>query len=81
MNRRTIKVHYPILPIGRCNCRNWQGMTCVWGWCIAKGDRAILSKALSTISHIAEDGQPKQGMSKEDALAHLTSGGVGVLWR
>ncbi|MFP3773645.1 conjugal transfer mating-pair stabilization protein TraG [Legionella pneumophila serogroup 1] len=44
---------------------------------VSQSETGQYSKALSTISHIAEDVAAKTGMSKEDALAHLTSGGVG----
>ncbi|CDZ79413.1 conjugal transfer mating pair stabilization protein TraG [Legionella massiliensis] len=44
---------------------------------VSESETGQYSKALSTISHIAEDVAAKTGMSKEDALAHLTSGGWG----
>ncbi|HDV5785739.1 TPA: conjugal transfer mating pair stabilization protein TraG [Legionella pneumophila] len=45
---------------------------------LSESETGQYSKALSTISHIAEDVANRTGMSKEDALAHLTSGGLGV---
>ncbi|RAP34902.1 conjugal transfer protein TraG [Legionella quinlivanii] len=45
---------------------------------VSESETGQYSKALSTISHIAEDVASKTGMSKEDALAHLTSGGFGA---
>lgn len=45
---------------------------------VSESESGQYSKALSTISHIAEDVANRTGMSKEDALAHLTSGGLGA---
>ncbi|MCW8419980.1 MULTISPECIES: conjugal transfer mating-pair stabilization protein TraG [Fluoribacter] len=45
---------------------------------VSESETGQYSKALSTISHIAEDVANRTGMSKEDALAHLTSGGLGA---
>lgn len=45
---------------------------------VSESETGQYSKALSTISHIAEDVANKTGMSKEDALAHLSSGGLGA---
>lgn len=45
---------------------------------VSESDTGQYSKALSTISHISQDVAAKTGMSKEDALAHLTSGGWGA---
>ncbi len=45
---------------------------------VSENETGQYSKALSTISHISEDMAAKTGMSKEDALAHLTSGGWGA---
>ncbi|RMW99882.1 conjugal transfer mating-pair stabilization protein TraG [Legionella jordanis] len=45
---------------------------------ISESETGQYSKALSTISHIAEDVASRTGTSKEDALAHLTSGGWGA---
>lgn len=44
---------------------------------VSESETGQYSKALSTISHIAEDVASRTGTSKEDALAHLTSGGWG----
>lgn len=43
---------------------------------ISESETGQYSKALSTISHIAEDVARRLGVSKEDALTHLTSGGL-----
>ncbi|HAT3877918.1 TPA: conjugal transfer mating pair stabilization protein TraG [Legionella pneumophila] len=43
---------------------------------ISESETGQYSKALSTISHIAEDVAQRLGVSKEDALTHLTSGGL-----
>jgi conjugal transfer mating pair stabilization protein TraG len=45
---------------------------------VSTGETGQYSKALSTMSHIAEDVAHRTGMSKEDALTHLTSGGWGM---
>lgn len=45
---------------------------------VSSSETGQYSKALSTMSHIAEDVAHRTGMSKEDALAHLTSMGWGV---
>ncbi|MFO9089023.1 conjugal transfer mating-pair stabilization protein TraG [Legionella pneumophila serogroup 1] len=45
---------------------------------ISESETGQYSKALSTISHIAEDVARRTGVSKEDALTHLTSGGWGA---
>ncbi|WP_419421572.1 conjugal transfer mating-pair stabilization protein TraG (plasmid) [Legionella sp. D16C41] len=45
---------------------------------VSEAETGQYSKALSTISHIAEDVTRRMGVSKEDALSHLTSGGWGV---
>lgn len=45
---------------------------------ISTSETGQYSKALSTISHIAEDVARRTGVSKEDALSHLTSGGWGA---
>lgn len=45
---------------------------------VSESETGQYSKALSTISHIAEDVANRTGMGKEDALAHLTSGGLGA---
>ncbi|HHT9922929.1 TPA: conjugal transfer mating-pair stabilization protein TraG [Legionella pneumophila] len=45
---------------------------------ISESETGQYSKALSTISHIAEDVARRTGVSKEDALTHLTSGGWGT---
>ena len=45
---------------------------------VSESETGQYSKALSTISHIAEDVAQRLGVSKEDALTHLTSGGWGA---
>lgn len=45
---------------------------------VSESETGQYSKALSTISHIAEDVARRTGVSKEDALSHLTSGGWGA---
>lgn len=45
---------------------------------VSESETGQYSKALSTISHIAEDVASRTGVSKEDALSHLTSGGWGA---
>ncbi|HBD7476119.1 TPA: conjugal transfer mating pair stabilization protein TraG [Legionella pneumophila] len=45
---------------------------------VSESESGQYSKALSTIRQVAEDVSSKTGMSKEDALAHLTSGGFGA---
>ncbi|RUR24245.1 conjugal transfer mating-pair stabilization protein TraG [Legionella qingyii] len=45
---------------------------------VSASESGQYSKALSTISHIAEDVAKRAGVSKEDALSHLTSGGWGA---
>ncbi|HHS8465246.1 TPA: conjugal transfer mating-pair stabilization protein TraG [Legionella pneumophila] len=45
---------------------------------VSESETGQYSKALSTISHIAEDVANRTGQSREDALAHLTSGGLGA---
>ncbi|HHI9467507.1 TPA: conjugal transfer mating-pair stabilization protein TraG [Legionella anisa] len=45
---------------------------------VSASESTQYSKALSTISHIAEDVAQRMGVSKEDALTHLTSEGWGV---
>lgn len=45
---------------------------------VSNSESSQYSKALSTISHIAEDVAKRTGVSKEDALSHLTSGGWGA---
>ncbi|RUR24153.1 conjugal transfer protein TraG [Legionella qingyii] len=45
---------------------------------VSNSESSQYSKALSTISHIAEDVAKRNGVSKEDALSHLTSGGWGA---
>ncbi|HEM7073838.1 TPA: conjugal transfer mating pair stabilization protein TraG [Legionella pneumophila] len=45
---------------------------------VSSSETGQYSKALSTMSHIAEDVANRTGMSKEDSLAHLTSGGWGA---
>jgi conjugal transfer mating pair stabilization protein TraG len=42
---------------------------------VSSSETGQYSKALSTMSHIAEDVANRTGVSKEDALAQLTSGG------
>lgn len=42
---------------------------------LSQSETGQYSRALSTISHIAEDVAKRTGMSQEDALSHLTSGG------
>lgn len=45
---------------------------------VSSSETGQYSKALSTMNHIAEDVANRTGVSKEDALAHLTSGGLGA---
>lgn len=45
---------------------------------ISSSETAQYSQALATINHIAEDVAQRTGVSREDALAHLTSGGWGA---
>lgn len=45
---------------------------------VSTSESSQYSKALSTINHIAEDVAKRTGMSKEDSLTHLTSGGWGI---
>jgi conjugal transfer mating pair stabilization protein TraG len=45
---------------------------------VSSSETGQYSKALSTMSHIAEDVASKTGLSKEDSLAHLISGGWGI---
>ncbi|WP_454784001.1 conjugal transfer mating-pair stabilization protein TraG [Legionella sp. WA2024007413] len=45
---------------------------------VSASESSQYSKALSTISHIAEDAAQRMGVSKEEALTHLTSGGWGA---
>ncbi|MFW2535377.1 conjugal transfer mating-pair stabilization protein TraG [Legionella sp. 28fT52] len=45
---------------------------------VSDSDSGQVSKALSTIDHIASDVAARMGVSKEDALTHLTSGGWGA---
>lgn len=45
---------------------------------VSSSETGQYSQALSTMSHIADDVAKRTGMSKEDSLAHLTSGGWGA---
>ncbi|QDQ41163.1 conjugal transfer protein TraG (plasmid) [Legionella geestiana] len=45
---------------------------------VSASETAQYSKALSTLSHIAEDVAQRTGVSKDDAMTHLTSGGWGA---
>lgn len=45
---------------------------------VSEAQSGQYSKALSTINHIAEEVAHRMGVSKEDALTHLTSGGWGA---
>jgi len=45
---------------------------------VSASESGQYSKALSTITHIAEDVAKRTGMNTEDALQHLTSGGLGA---
>ncbi|WP_131751136.1 MULTISPECIES: conjugal transfer mating-pair stabilization protein TraG [Legionella] len=55
-----------------------QGHDLRFGEGVSASESTQYSKALSTISHIAEDVAKRTGVSKEDALTHLTSGGWGA---
>ena len=43
---------------------------------VSSADNAQVNKAISTITHTAAEVAERNGVSKEDALAHLTSGGI-----
>lgn len=45
---------------------------------VSSTESSQYSQALSTINHIAEEVAQRTGMSKEDSLSHLTSGGWGA---
>lgn len=45
---------------------------------VSETESGQYSKALSTISHVAEDVAKRTGVSKEEALTSLTSGGLGA---
>ncbi|HHF7375961.1 MULTISPECIES: conjugal transfer mating-pair stabilization protein TraG [Legionellaceae] len=55
-----------------------QGHDMRLGQGVSESESSQYSKALSTLSHIAEDVAQRMGVSKEDALTHLTSGGWGA---
>jgi conjugal transfer mating pair stabilization protein TraG len=57
---------------------NLQGHDMRLGNGVSASESGQYSKALSTINHIAEDVAHRTGMSKEDSLSHLTSGGWGA---